>query len=75
VLVDGQFVGHPIMGQPRADVAALFPGLYNTHISGGQFRLDTRLLKNGIHTIAWVVTDSLGRTQGIGSRYFIVNNR
>ena len=74
VLVDGEFVGHPIMGQPRADVAALFPGLYNTHISGGQFRLDTRLLKNGIHTIAWTVTDSLGRAQGIGSRYFIVNN-
>ena len=74
VLVDGQFVGNPIMGQPRADVAALFPGLYNTHISGGQFRLDTRLLKNGIHTIAWTVSDSLGRAQGIGSRYFIVNN-
>lgn len=38
------------------------------------FTIDTTTLMNGVHTIAWVVRDSLGRTQGIGSRYFAVAN-
>jgi hypothetical protein len=56
------------------DVAAFFPGLNNTVSSGGKYTFDTRHLKNGIHTIAWSVRDNMGRVQGIGSRYFIVNN-
>ena len=32
------------------------------------------LLANGIHTIAWSVTDNQGRADGIGSRYFWVQN-
>ena len=40
----------------------------------GAFMLDTTTLTNGLHTIAWLVTDSADRTEGIGSRFFIVNN-
>ena len=36
--------------------------------------LDTTSLANGIHTIAWSVTDNQGRADGIGSRYFWVQN-
>jgi hypothetical protein len=40
----------------------------------GSFAIDTRTLSNGRHTIAWSVTDSAGRTEGIGSRFFYVLN-
>jgi subtilisin-like proprotein convertase family protein/uncharacterized protein YegL len=40
----------------------------------GSFVLDTTTLSNGLHTLAWSVTDSLGRTEGIGSRFFTVLN-
>ena len=29
---------------------------------------------DGLHTISWVVTDSAGITEGIGSRFFIIDN-
>jgi hypothetical protein len=31
-------------------------------------------LENGVHTISWVVTDDAGVSDGIGSRYFTVQN-
>jgi len=40
----------------------------------GGHALDTTTLSNGLHTIAWSVTDSLGRVEGIGSRFFTVVN-
>jgi len=40
----------------------------------GAYWLDTTTLGNGIHTIVWGVTDSAGRGEGIGSRYFTVLN-
>jgi len=40
----------------------------------GSFTIDTTTLSNGLHTIAWSVTDSAGRTEGIGSRFFMVFN-
>ncbi|MDO8835986.1 MAG: hypothetical protein Q7V01_10325, partial [Vicinamibacterales bacterium] len=40
----------------------------------GSFAIDTTTLANGRHTIAWGVTDSAGRTEGIGSRFFHVLN-
>ncbi len=36
--------------------------------------IDTTSLANGLHTIAWSVTDSNGRVAGIGSRFFSVLN-
>ena len=68
------YVAMPTYGFDRADIAALFPGYANTNSAVGYFTIDTRTLSNGVHTIAWVVRDSLGRAQGIGSRYFTVQN-
>jgi hypothetical protein len=36
--------------------------------------IDATALANGLHTLAWVVTDDQGRADGIGSRYFWVQN-
>jgi hypothetical protein len=36
--------------------------------------LDTTALSNGVHTIVWGVSDTAGRSEGIGSRYFTVLN-
>ena len=74
VLVDGVVVGHPVYNNFRADIASLFPSLPNSTGAVGYFILDTTKLGNGLHTIAWVVRDSTGATQGIGSRYFTVLN-
>ena len=40
----------------------------------GAYTFNTNLMTNGLHTIAWSVTDSAGRNEGIGSRFFIVQN-
>jgi hypothetical protein len=40
----------------------------------GAYDIDTTRLANGLHTIAWSVTDSAGRIEGIGSRFFTVAN-
>ena len=36
--------------------------------------VDTTLFANGPHTIGWLVTDSTGQADGIGSRFFTVAN-
>lgn len=74
VYIDNKLVGHPVYNQYRADIATLFPGLQNSGGAVGYFVIDTTKLANGVHTIAWVVTDSAGRATGIGSRYFSVVN-
>jgi len=74
VLIDNVVVGHPAYGFARADVDATFPGYQNTGHAVGYFVIDTTQLANGIHTIAWVVHDNVGATQGIGSRFFTVWN-
>jgi hypothetical protein len=40
----------------------------------GAYSVNTALLTNGLHTIAWGVSDSAGRSEGIGSRFFTVLN-
>jgi hypothetical protein len=40
----------------------------------GALVFDTTAMTNGVHTIAWGVTDSASRAEGIGSRYFTVLN-
>ena len=74
VFIDGAPVGHPSYNNFRADIAALFPGLSNTGGAIGYQVIDTTAFANGLHTIAWTVTDSAGATEGIGSRYFRVSN-
>jgi hypothetical protein len=74
VYVDGVPLGHPAYNQYRSDIATLFPGLANSNGGVGFFYIDTTTLANGVHTIAWSVSDNGGRTDGIGSRYFTVQN-
>jgi len=58
----------------RTSNPTLFRNLDATRGAIGSFTIDTRTLTNGSHTIAWSVTDSAGRTEGIGSRVFTVLN-
>ncbi|MCX7973835.1 MAG: hypothetical protein N3B16_04970 [Candidatus Aminicenantes bacterium] len=74
VWVDGQPLGHPVYNQYRVDIATLFPGYKNSNGAVGYYYLDTTKFANGVHTIAWSVTDDAGVTSGIGSRYFEIEN-
>ena len=46
----------------------------NSNGAVGYWTINTTGLANGVHTIAWSVTDNAGRTDGIGSRFFRVLN-
>ena len=74
VFIDGQPVGHPVYNNYRIDIATLFPGYANSMGAVGYYSIDTTTLANGTHTISWTVTDSAGVSNGIGSRYFTVQN-
>jgi hypothetical protein len=74
VFVDGVNLGHPTYNIYRADIANLFPGYANSDGAAGYFYLDTTLYENGAHTIYWTATDNAGNTDGIGSRYFSIQN-
>jgi hypothetical protein len=74
VYVDGVNIGNPTYNNYRADIAALFPGYANTNGAVGYFYLDTTVFQDGVHTIQWTATDSGGNTDGIGSRYFMVQD-
>lgn len=83
ILIDNQLIGHPRYNQNRCDIGQLFPGLKNSGSADcaqnglpggpvGSYILDTTRLADGLHTMAWTVTDSAGNSAGLGSRYFIV---
>ncbi len=74
VWVDGAPLGHPSYNHYRADIAGLFPGYANANGAIGVFNLNTTEFANGLHTIQWSVLDSAGNADGIGSRYFSVQN-
>jgi hypothetical protein len=73
VYVDGVLVGQPGPRAARVDITNAFPGLDTSHAVGGFF-LDTTLFSNGLHSIFWIVTDSAGQADGIGSRFFTISN-
>jgi len=74
VWVDGANLGHPYYNLYRSDIAGFFPGYANSNGAAGYYSLDTTNYTNGVHTIQWTATDSGGNTDGIGSRYFSINN-
>jgi hypothetical protein len=74
VYVDGVNIGHPTYNIYRSDIAGLFPGYANSNGAAGYFYLDTTGYNNGVHTIQWAATDSAGNRDGIGSRYFTIQN-
>jgi hypothetical protein len=74
VYVDGVALGTVTYNLFRPDVSGLFPGLANSGGPVGYRVLDTTAFAEGLHTISWVVTDSVDAVAGIGSRYFSVAN-
>jgi hypothetical protein len=74
VFIDNLPVGHPVYNNYRTDIATLFPDYQNSQGAVGYYYLDTTQLTNGLHTISWVARDSAGNAQGLGSRYFKVQN-
>ncbi len=76
VVIDGVVAGSPAGWTGRSDIAALFPAATYPGIGTalGVFSFSSTGLANGVHTIAWGVTDSQGGAAGIGSRYFTVSN-
>ena len=74
VWVDGLNVGQPTYNIYRNDIADFFPDYANSSGAVGYFSLDTTLYENGVHTIQWTAKDSAGNSDGIGSRYFTVND-
>ena len=66
--------GHVDYNHYREDIATLFPGYANSNGAVGFYVLDTTAYANGVHNIAWSVTDDAGNTDGIGSRFFAIVN-
>lgn len=74
VWVDGLPLGNPVYNNYREDIATLFPGYNNSNGAIGYYFLDTSRFQNGVHTISWSITDNAGNSDGIGSRYFKIQN-
>ena len=75
VYIDNVYLGHPAYGIYRPDIEALFgPEYTNRSAAGGSFTLDTTAFENGLHIIYWTARDSGGDEEGIGSRYFVIDN-
>jgi hypothetical protein len=58
----------------REDIAGYFPGYANSDGAAGYFYLDTTAYADGVHTISWAAQDNAGNIDGIGSRYFSIQN-
>jgi hypothetical protein len=63
-----------VYGDVRSDIAAAFAGFSNSAAAGGNFTLDTTQYTNGPHTIGWLITDDCNRVDGVGSRFFNIQN-
>ena len=74
VYVDGINLGHPTYNLYRSDIAALFPNYANSNGASGYFYLNTTAYANGVHTISWAAIDNAGNVDGLGSRYFTIQN-
>jgi len=74
VWVDGVNLGHPVYNLHRQDVADFFPSYNNSGGAGGYYDIDTTAYTNAVHTIQWTASDNGGNADGIGSRYFTIQN-
>lgn len=74
VLVDNVDVGQVSYNNNRPDIEALFPEYANSAGAMGYFDLDTTIYEKGMHQLSWNVTDDAGNIEGIGSRYFNIDN-
>ena len=76
VFIDGTNVGSPAGWAARPDLTAVFPAAQFPGISRalGLYGVDTTAFANGLHTIAWIVTNNAGTTAGVGSRFITISN-
>jgi hypothetical protein len=74
VFIDGVSQGTVTYNQFRSDIATLFPGYANTNGAIGFRTINTTQFTNGVHTISWNVFDNANVGEGIGSRYFTIQN-
>ncbi len=70
--IDGKSIGHLTYNIYRADIAGFFPGYANSNASLAFVDFNTTAFESGVHTIHWMARDSAGNTDGIGSRYFVI---
>ncbi len=65
-----------IFGDPKAGFQTIFPtaSFANSPNCGTAYFLDTTTLTNGVHQIGYLLTDSCGHQEGVGSRFFSVLN-
>ncbi len=63
-----------VYGDVRPDIAGAFAGFSNSAAAGGHYILDTTQFANGPHTIGWLITDDCNRADGVGSRFFNIQN-
>ncbi|MDQ1352093.1 MAG: hypothetical protein QG657_2399 [Acidobacteriota bacterium] len=74
VYIDGVNKGHPTYNIYRSDIAGFFPGYANSNGSMARFYIDTTAYETGYHSIFWIATDNAGNADGIGSRFFTIEN-
>jgi hypothetical protein len=74
VYIDGSYIGNCIYNIYRPDITRLFPGYANSGGALAYFDFNPTDYSDGLHTLEWNVTDSAGNTDGIGSRYFSIDN-
>jgi len=74
VYIDGINIAHPNYNIYRSDIATSLPGYNNSNGAGTAFTFDTTAFSDGIHTIQLTAVDNAGNADGIGSRYFIIQN-
>ncbi|MCP4219239.1 MAG: hypothetical protein GY765_31690, partial [bacterium] len=74
VYIDSEYVGHPSYNSSRQDIAGFFPTNNNSSGAGAYMDINTTTYANGTHSIFWVVTDNGGNVDGIGSRFFTIQN-
>lgn len=76
VFIDGVNRGTPVGWVSRSDLVSLFPAAEYSGVqnSAAVFTFDSTAFSNGVHSIAWLVTDTAGGASGVGSRYFSISN-
>lgn len=74
VAINGAIVGTPGGWTSRPDLSTLFPvSLYSgVNTALGVYSFNPAQVGDGVHTIAWIVTDNLGAGSGVGSRHFTI---
>ena len=74
LFIDSVAVGSPTYNQYRADIAGAYPECLNANGAVGVYTLDTTKYTNGVHTIGWLAYDNVNNGDGMGSRFFEIDN-